>query len=63
MPSSMAAYNARFAKPPKSGFNTHPTRIWTWRRRRPELGKVTKSLTVQCARLMYLLEDTHENGS
>jgi transposase len=64
-PSFMAAYNARFAKPPKSGFDAHrPLRAdesldlaLTWREPR----KVTKSLTVQYDRVMYLLDDTPEN--
>ncbi|HEM7803354.1 TPA: ISNCY family transposase, partial [Burkholderia cenocepacia] len=64
-PSFMAAYNARFAKPPKSDFNAHrPLRadenldlVMTWREPR----KVTKSLTVQYDRVMYLLDDTPEN--
>ncbi|MGP8446435.1 ISNCY family transposase [Burkholderia vietnamiensis] len=64
-PSFMAAYNARFAKPPKSDFNAHrPQRadenldlVLTWREPR----KVTKSLTVQYDRVMYLLDDTPEN--
>ncbi|RQS02738.1 ISNCY family transposase, partial [Burkholderia sp. Bp8991] len=64
-PSFMAAYNARFAKPPKSSFDAHrPLRddeslelTLTWR----ELRKVTKSLTVQYDRVMYLLDDTPEN--
>ncbi|MBN3787473.1 ISNCY family transposase [Burkholderia sp. Ac-20353] len=64
-PSFMAAYNARFAKSPKSSFDTHrPLRadedldlVFTWR----ETRKVTKSLTVQYDRVMYLLDDTPEN--
>ncbi|WP_244138444.1 ISNCY family transposase [Burkholderia stabilis] len=64
-PSFMAAYNAHFAKPPKSDFNTHRTLradesldlVLTWREPR----KVTKSLTVQYDRVMYLLDDTPEN--
>ncbi len=64
-PSFMATYNARFAKPPKSDFNAHrPLRTdesldlaLTWREPR----KVTKSLTVQYDRVMYLLDDTLEN--
>lgn len=65
-PSSfIAAYNARFAKPPKSVFDAHrPLRadedldlLFTWR----ELRKVTKSLTVQYDRVIYLLEDTPAN--
>jgi transposase len=64
-PSFIAAYNARFAKPPKSGFDAHrPLRtdesldlLLTWR----ETRRVTKSLTVQYDRVMYLLDDTPEN--
>ena len=64
-PSFMAAYNARFAKPPKSEFDAHRPlradedleRLFTWR----ELRKVTKSLTVQYDRVLYLLEDTIAN--
>ncbi|WP_167449687.1 ISNCY family transposase [Paraburkholderia terricola] len=62
VPSFMAAYNARFAKPPKSDFDAHrPPRadenlelVLTWREPR----KVTKALTVQYDRVMYLLDDT-----
>ncbi|KVR66956.1 ISNCY family transposase [Burkholderia ubonensis] len=64
-PSFMAAYNARFAKPPRSEFNAHrPLRddedldtLLTWR----ETRRVTKSLTVQYDRVMYLLDDSPEN--
>ncbi|MEX3694263.1 ISNCY family transposase [Paraburkholderia sp. BR14263] len=64
-PSFMAAYNARFAKPPKSEFDAHrPLRadesldtVLTWREPR----KVKKSLTVQYDRVLYLLDDTPEN--
>ena len=64
-PAFIAVYNARFAKPPKSTFDAHrPLRddedldtILTWR----ELRRVTKSLTVQYDRVMYLLEDTPAN--
>ena len=64
-PSFMAAYNARFAKPPKSDFDAHrPLRgdenldlLMTWREPR----RVTKSLTIQYDRVMYLLDDTPEN--
>ncbi|MDR5755105.1 MULTISPECIES: ISNCY family transposase [unclassified Caballeronia] len=63
--SFMASDNARFAKPPKSDFDAHrPLRVdesldltLTWREPR----KVTKSLTVQYDRVMYLLDDTPEN--
>jgi transposase len=61
----MAAHNARFAKPPKSEFNAHrPLRadedldlLMTWR----ETRRVTKSLTVQYDKVIYLLDDTSEN--
>jgi transposase len=64
-PAFMAAYNARFAKPPKSDFDAHrPLRadeslelVMTWREPR----KVTKSLTVQYDRVMYMLQDTLEH--
>jgi transposase len=64
-PAFMAAYNARFAKPPKSDFNAHrPLRadedlelLLTWR----EVRKVTKALTVRYDRVLYLLEDTLTN--
>jgi transposase len=64
-PSFMAVYNTRFAKPPKSYFDAHrPLRqdenldlLMTWR----ETRRVTKSLTVQYDRVMYLLDDTPEN--
>jgi hypothetical protein len=65
VPCFIAAYNARFAKPPKSDFDAHrPLRsdenlewVLTWREPR----KVTKALTVQYDRVMYLLDDTPEN--
>ncbi|PXW25753.1 hypothetical protein SAMN05192542_113136 [Paraburkholderia caballeronis] len=61
----MTGYNARFDKPPKSDFDAHrPLRAdgnldqpITWRGTR----RVTKSLTVQYDRVMYLLDDTSEN--
>ncbi|MGF6542036.1 ISNCY family transposase [Paraburkholderia youngii] len=64
-PAFMAACNARFAKPPRSSFDAHrPLRadesldlVLTWREPR----KVTKSLTVQYDKVMYLLEDTPEH--
>jgi hypothetical protein len=64
-PSFMAAYNVRFAKPPRSTFDAHrPLRaderldlVLTWREPR----KVKKSLTVQYDRVLYLLDDTPEN--
>ncbi|MEM5405851.1 ISNCY family transposase [Paraburkholderia unamae] len=64
-PAFMAAYNVRFAKPPRSTFDAHrPLRededldaLLTWR----ETRRVTKSLTVQYDRVMYLLDDTLQN--
>lgn len=64
-PAFMAAYNAHFAKPPKSTFDAHrPLRddenldlLMTWR----ETRRVTKSLSVQYDRVMYLLDDTVAN--
>jgi transposase len=64
-PAFMAAYNARFAKPPRSAFDAHrPLRededleaIFTWREPR----RVTKALTVQYDRVIYLLADTVAN--
>ncbi|WP_042260455.1 ISNCY family transposase [Paraburkholderia heleia] len=61
-PAFMAAYNARFAKPPRSTFDAHrPLRadedldaILTWRVRR----KVSRSLTVLNDRVLWLLKDT-----
>ncbi len=61
-PHFIADFNARFAKPPKSSFNAHrPLRededldiILTWRQPR----RVTRSLTVQYDRVIYLLDDT-----
>jgi hypothetical protein len=63
--SFMAMYNAHFAKPARSEFDAHrPLRegeelalALTWREPR----KLTKSLTVQYDRVMYLLDDTLEN--
>ncbi|WP_321782062.1 ISNCY family transposase [Paraburkholderia sp. J94] len=64
-PVFMRAYNLRFAKPPRSTFDAHrPLRededldaLLTWR----ETRRVTKSLTVQYDRVMYLLDDTPQN--
>jgi len=66
-PAFMAAYNARFAKPPRSTFDAHrPLRddddldlILTCRVPR----RVSKVLTVQYDRVIYLLEDTVANRS
>lgn len=65
VPTFIAAYNARFAKPPRSDFDAHrPLRVdeslellMTWR----ETRRVSKSLTVQYDRVLYLLDDTPEN--
>ncbi|KWB21237.1 ISNCY family transposase [Burkholderia ubonensis] len=64
-PTFIAAYNARFAKPPRTGFDAHrPLRddedldqLLTWR----ETRRVTKSLTVLYDRVLYLLDDTPAN--
>jgi hypothetical protein len=64
-PTFMAAYNARFAKPPRSTFDAHrPLRededldaIFTWRVMR----KVSDSLTLQNDRVIYLLDNTKAN--
>jgi transposase len=64
-PAFMAAYNARFAKPPRSPFDAHrPLRddedldlLMTWR----ETRRVSKALTVLYDRVLYLLEDTPAN--
>ncbi|MGU7812892.1 ISNCY family transposase, partial [Burkholderia sp. AW49-1] len=64
-PSFIAAYNARFAKSPKSEFNAHrPLRddenlntVLTWR----ETRRVSKSLTVLHDRVLYLPDDTAVN--
>ncbi|VWC91744.1 integrase [Burkholderia lata] len=57
--------DARFAKPPRSDFDAHRSlrdeedlaRLMTWR----ETRRVTKSLTVQYDRVMYLLDETLAN--
>jgi transposase len=64
-PCFMADYNARFAKPPRRAFDAHrPLRdderldeVLTWREQR----RVTKALTVQYDRVLYLLDDTEAN--
>lgn len=64
-PAFMAAYNARFAKPPRSPFDAHrPLRadenldaILTWR----VLRKVSDALTLLNDRVIWLLEDTPAN--
>lgn len=63
----VADHNARFAKSPRSDHNTHrPLRddenldlIFTWREPRC----VTKNLTVQYDKVMYLIEDGEETRS
>jgi len=65
LPAFMADYNARFAKPPRSGHDRHrPLRpdedlelIFTWQEPR----RVSKSLTLQYDKVLYLLEDTPGN--
>ena len=64
-PRFMADYNARFAKPAGRAFDAHrPLRddekldeVLTWREQR----RVTKTLTVQYDRVLYLLDNTDEN--
>jgi len=65
MPEFMADYNARFGKEPLNSFNAHrPLRpdenldlIFTWREPRC----VSKSLTIQYDKMLYLLADTPEH--
>lgn len=65
MPSFIAAYNARFAKPPRNSYDAHRAvredeeldLIFAWR----ELRKVTQTLTLRYERKLYLLDDTAEN--
>ena len=65
MPAFMADFNARFAKLPRSDFDAHRplrgdedlARIFCWR----EWRKVSASLTLQYAKVMYLLEDRPEH--
>ena len=64
-PAFMADFNARFAKLPRSDFDAHRplrgdedlARILCWR----EWRKVSASLTLQYAKVMYLLEDRPEH--
>jgi transposase len=64
-PHFIADYNTRFGKVPRSAFNAHrPLRtdenldtILTWREPR----RVTRSLTLQYDRVIYLLDDTDAN--
>ena len=61
----MADFNARFAKVPRSDFDAHRplrgdeelARIFSWR----EWRKVSQSLTLQYAKVLYLLEDLPEH--
>ena len=65
MPRFIEAYNARFAKVPRDKHDAHRALradedlglIFAWR----ELRKVTKDLTLQYERKLYLLADTPEN--
>jgi hypothetical protein len=64
-PAFMADFNARFAKVPRSDFDAHRPlrgdedleRIFSWR----EWRKVSQSLTLQYAKVMYLIEDLPEH--
>jgi transposase len=64
-PHFIADFNGRFAKPPRRDFNAHrPLRaeedldlIFTWREQR----KVSRSLTLNYAREIYMLADTAGN--
>ncbi|VUS84084.1 hypothetical protein SB6424_05445 [Klebsiella pasteurii] len=61
----MADYNRRFAKPPRHDFDVHRSlennenleATFTWREHR----KVSKNLTLQYDKKLYLLEDNEEN--
>lgn len=61
----MADYNRRFAKIPRYDFSVHRPQepledldvIFTWREPR----KVSKSLTVQYDKVLYLLEDNEHS--
>ena len=65
VPTFLADFNARFAKEPRSDFDAHRplrgdedlARIFCWR----EWRKVSASLTLQYAKVMYLLEDCPEH--
>lgn len=64
-PAFMADFNTRFARVPRSDFDAHRplrgdedlARIFTWR----EWRKVSQSLTLQYAKVLYLLEDLPEH--
>jgi len=65
MPAFIEAYNRRFAKVPRNGYDAHRALrpdedlelIFAWR----ELRKVTQSLTLHYERKLYLLADTAQN--
>lgn len=65
MPAFIEAYNARFAKVPRNGYDVHRAvradeeldLIFAWR----ELRKVTHNLTLHYERKLYLLADTPAN--
>jgi transposase len=65
MPRFIEAYNRRFAKAPREGYDAHRAvradedldLIFAWR----ELRKVTQSLTLHYERQLYLLADTADN--
>jgi transposase len=65
MPCFMEAYNRRFAKAPREGYDAHRAvradedldLIFAWR----ELRKVTQNLTLHYERQLYLLADTADN--
>ncbi|WP_439893641.1 ISNCY family transposase (plasmid) [Ralstonia sp. 25C] len=65
VPAFIVDFNARFAKEPRSDFDAHRPvrgdedleRIFCWR----EWRKVSASLTLQYAKVMYLLEDRPEH--
>ncbi|CAG2128989.1 hypothetical protein LMG19282_00103 [Cupriavidus campinensis] len=64
-PAFMADFNTRFARVPRSDFDAHRplrgdedlARIFSWR----EWRKVSQSLTLQYAKVLYLLEDLPEH--
>ena len=62
----MTAYNRRFGKAPRHDFDVHRpletdddlTAFFTWREPR----RVTKSLTVQYDKVLYLIEDNERRN-
>lgn len=64
-PAFVGDFNARFGKVPRSNFDAHRplrgdedlTRIFNWR----EWRKVSQNLTLQYAKVVYLLEDLPEH--